>query len=197
MSVQKVGKKAETNSIGQFENRVKTQLQDLLDDEPIQSTKEAFAKWRELGPLSIDLVKKMAVEEVRYDRLVQQSEEDPGIFGQMIDGVCTGVGKETEQGIYEGQYLDNEWNGFGRRIISNGDYYLGFWKDGMRNGWGYYVYNTQVGKQRPGLNRAVAETDLVVEEGEWVDDEFKGKQRRVTLSDFLQNIATFKNAKIN
>ena len=52
---------------------------------------------------------------------------------------CTGLGRECEYGIYEGQYIDDEWTGFGRRIIANGDYFIGQWKEGMRNGWGRYV----------------------------------------------------------
>ena len=84
----------------------------------------------------------MSNEKFRDDLAVGQSEEDPGIIGQLVDGMCTGIGIEADQGIYEGEYLENEWNGFGRRIISNGDYYVGYWKDGMRHGWGYYVYNS-------------------------------------------------------
>ena len=41
----------------------------------------------------------------------------------------------------------DEWNGFGRRIIANGDFYIGFWKDGMKNGWGIYVYQNTGLKQ--------------------------------------------------
>lgn len=52
---------------------------------------------------------------------------------------CTGFGRECDFGIYEGQYLDDEWNGFGRRIIASGDYYIGMWRDGMKNGYGRYV----------------------------------------------------------
>lgn len=52
---------------------------------------------------------------------------------------CTGLGRECDFGIYEGQYYDDEWNGFGRRIIASGDYYIGMWKEGMKNGYGRYV----------------------------------------------------------
>jgi hypothetical protein len=88
---------------------------------------------------------------------------DPSVIGQLIfpnDGepCCNGLGRESDLGIYEGQYIEDEWNGYGRRIIANGDYYIGFWKDGMRNGHGKYVYNR----------------DHKVEEGEWLDDEFRG-----------------------
>ena len=76
---------------------------------------------------------------------------------------CTGLGRECEGGIYEGQYFQDEWNGYGRRIIANGDYYLGYWKDGMRNGWGRYVYKLKDSEQL-----------IEIEEGEWIDDEFKG-----------------------
>jgi hypothetical protein len=56
------------------------------------------------------------------------------------------LGRECDYGIYEGEYIDDEWNGFGRRIIANGDYYIGQWKEGMRNGWGRYVYNSKPNK---------------------------------------------------
>lgn len=75
----------------------------------------------------------------------EENPEDQSIIGQLEKGdddevQCTGLGREVDYGIYEGQYLMDEWNGFGRRIIANGDFFIGFWKDGMKNGWGIYVY---------------------------------------------------------
>lgn len=51
----------------------------------------------------------------------------------------TGVGKEINHIIYEGQFVDDVYNGFGRFIYSNGNYYIGNWIDGKRSGYGKLV----------------------------------------------------------
>ena len=124
--------------------------------------------------------------------------DDPSIIGQLVQNldiddpddpdpcVCTGLGREVDFGIYEGQYHEDEWNGFGRRIIANGDYYVGYWKEGMRNGWGRYVY-CNIHKKSSGVQNSNEQNLILIEEGEWVDDEFKGEAKKVTPQE-LQDI---------
>lgn len=58
----------------------------------------------------------------------------------------------------------------------------------MRNGYGRYVYNaaanasfaSMASQQMSGKGPAL----IVVEEGEWVDDEFKGEPREVSGTDY-------------
>ena len=143
----------------------------MFESDPEHASKEAHSKWKDLGPLDLEDVIKHGDEQlILQDVGFSRSPSDPSVVGQLQksddedgDMLCTGLGRETDAGIYEGQYLDDEWNGFGRRIISNGDYYIGFWKEGMRNGWGRYVYNKKTAKNL-----------IQVEEGEWLEDEFKG-----------------------
>ena len=56
-----------------------------------------------------------------------------------MNGKVTGVGKEINHIIYEGQFKDDIYNGFGRFIYSNGNYYIGNWLDGKRSGYGKLV----------------------------------------------------------
>jgi hypothetical protein len=53
----------------------------------------------------------------------------------------TGVGKKINDIVYEGLFVDDIFNGFGRFIYSNGDYYTGNWIDGKRSGYGKLVDN--------------------------------------------------------
>ena len=130
------------------------------------------------------------------------SKYDTGIHGQHVPNgpdtdhpdpeSCTGLGRECDYGIYEGQYVEDEWNGFGRRIIANGDYYIGMWKDGMRNGYGRYVYNAAgncsfVSGTSANPKPAV---QIVVEEGQWVEDEFKGEPREVDSDEYTALLQT-------
>ena len=64
-------------------------------------------------------------------------------------GRVTGVGKEINNIIYEGQLRDDVYHGFGRYIYSNGNYYIGNWVDGKRCGQGKLV--TTEGKIYEGI----------------------------------------------
>ena len=69
-----------------------------------------------------------------------QSHNNKYIIGQLgANGKVTGVGKEINHIIYEGQFKDDIYNGYGRFIYSNGNYYIGNWLDGKRSGWGRLV----------------------------------------------------------
>ena len=69
-----------------------------------------------------------------------QSKYNRYIIGQLApNGKVNGVGKEINHIIYEGMFKDDTYNGFGRFIYSNGDYYIGQWVDGKRQGHGKLV----------------------------------------------------------
>ena len=69
-----------------------------------------------------------------------QSKYNQYIIGQLgANGKVSGVGKEINHIIYEGQFKDDVYNGFGRFIYSNGNYYIGNWLDGKRSGQGKLV----------------------------------------------------------
>ena len=54
-------------------------------------------------------------------------------------GKVHGVGKEINNTIYEGQFVNEDYNGYGRLIYSNGIYYIGNWLNGQRSGYGKLV----------------------------------------------------------
>ena len=163
------------------------------------STAQAINKWRILGPITLQMVAEHS--EVPLDDSIPLTLSDygTGIVGQQTcppvgsnspdPMTCTGLGRECEFGIYEGQYVDDEWNGFGRRIIANGDFYLGEWRDGMRNGYGRYIYNAALNASFSLISNSQQPPEppkqLVVEEGEWFEDEFRGEPREITPEEFL------------
>ena len=68
----------------------------------------------------------------------------------------------------------------------------------MRNGFGYYVYNQSNQQRPPTLHSSLIvdpeSTHLrLVEEGEWVEDEFKGRARMVSVQEFIKEVASFKH----
>ena len=102
--------------------------------------KAAKDKWNELGPLRLDDI--VANSEVPIDQSMKfgQSKYNKFIIGQLGgNGKVTGVGKEINHIIYEGQFLNDVYNGFGRFIYSNGNYYIGNWEEGKRSGFGKLV----------------------------------------------------------
>ena len=55
-----------------------------------------------------------------------KSEYNKYIIGQVgSDGRVQGIGKEINHIIYEGQFVNDIYHGYGRYIYSNGNYYLG------------------------------------------------------------------------
>ena len=51
--------------------------------------------------------------------------------------------KNTNKIIYEGDLLDNICHGKGKYIFENGDYYIGQFKNGLRDGEGIQYYNNK------------------------------------------------------
>ena len=104
--------------------------------------KAAKDKWNELGPLRLEDIMRNSKEPIDQSRQFGQSHFNKYILGQLgSNGKVTGVGKEINHIIYEGQFKEDVYNGFGRFIYSNGNYYIGNWLDGKRSGYGKLVEN--------------------------------------------------------
>jgi hypothetical protein len=102
--------------------------------------KAAKDKWNELGPLRLEDIMRNSKEPIDQSRQFGQSHFNKYILGQLgVNGKVTGVGKEINHIIYEGQFNDDVYSGFGRFIYSNGNYYIGNWLDGKRSGYGKLV----------------------------------------------------------
>ncbi len=72
----------------------------------------------------------------------------------MKDNKRNGIGRwiSTKYGsIFEGQYLNDELNGFGRLFWNSGEYYIGEFKNNYRHGKGKYVYAS--GKIEDGISK--------------------------------------------
>lgn len=73
--------------------------------------------------------------------------DDIELDSTMSDG---GEGwKEYDNGIYHGRFLNFRRHGFGTYDYSNGDKYIGNWKDDVRDGHGKYIWSD--GSSREGL----------------------------------------------
>ena len=97
-------------------------------------------KWNELGPLKLEDIMANSEEEINKNIPFGKSKFNQYIIGQIgEDGKVQGVGKEINHIIYEGQFKNDQYHGYGRFIYSNGNYYLGNWIDGKRQGWGKLV----------------------------------------------------------
>ena len=58
------------------------------------------------------------------------------------DGKITGVGKEidkTKLMIYEGQFKQDVFHGYGRKLFDEGQYYIGNWNEGQMHGKGKLI----------------------------------------------------------
>ena len=102
--------------------------------------KAAKDKWNELGPLRLDDIVANSQISIDQSLVFGQSKYNKYIIGQLGgNGKVTGVGKEINHIIYEGQFVNDVYNGYGRFIYSNGNYYIGNWLDGKRSGYGKLV----------------------------------------------------------
>ena len=97
-------------------------------------------KWQELGPLSIEQVIWNTPVDMIFDPYEVSLEFKNQYFGSTTDvriigmfksgtGIAHGIASENigknPDRYYEGYFVDGRWNGFGRLIFANGDYYLG------------------------------------------------------------------------
>jgi hypothetical protein len=44
--------------------------------------------------------------------------------------------------VYEGSFVKGTLEGYGKLVHSNGDYYDGTWKNGLKHGYGVYDLNS-------------------------------------------------------
>lgn len=97
-------------------------------------------KWTELGPLRLEDIIANSKISIDQSLLFGQSKFNKFIIGQVgPDGRVQGVGKEINHIIFEGQFKDDVYHGYGRYIYQNGSYYTGGWIEGKRSGWGTLI----------------------------------------------------------
>jgi hypothetical protein len=102
----------------------------MVDGEANETVKR---KWAELGPLTLDEIIANSVTPVDQSLPFGTSKYNKFIMGQVgNDGRTQGLGKEFNNIIYEGQFKNDVYHGYGRFIYSNGNYYIGNWSNGKR-----------------------------------------------------------------
>lgn len=107
--------------------------------------------WNRLGPMTIvDIVNKTPVD-LLFDPYKEKLELKTVRFdGYRVEGlfkagtkVPHGIGKQmiydhTDR-LYEGMFIEGQWNGFGRLLWQDGQYYIGEFRYGYYHGYGKLV----------------------------------------------------------
>ena len=110
-------------------------INNILNELPSRCSKEAISKWKDVGPLNLEEL--VEGDKMKFDsNLKLQKKDYSGKFyhGQ-IDSNWNkaGVGRDIIGGsdIYEGQFRNNQPNGFGRKIFRDGKMLEGKWENGI------------------------------------------------------------------
>ena len=127
--------------------KLPVELVNYLLTEPANVKPEPLARWKDLGPMPL------------LDIMKNSSETNPIIFGDQADfgkaeksynfeicgqkeadGKLHGIGRANYKNIiYEGQFKNDKWCGYGRAIFQDGRYHIGFWENDRKNGPGKSV----------------------------------------------------------
>ena len=120
-----------------------------MNKEPMHVQGLSLQRWRELGPIDLNyFVEYTTSFEIDYNLDFIIKEFGNGVFkGQLDkDNVEQGIARlqfisgDCKNDIYEGFYRDGVFNGVGRYIWADGTYYQGEWKDGDKKGKGKDVF---------------------------------------------------------
>lgn len=115
-------------------------LVEVLSQKPTKAPQECRRVWEKIGSFKIrehlidGKIKLNPNNEVKKQALY-------GYHGQIDSNQkWSGVGRyEFTDYIYEGEYSEDNLNGFGRQILKTGEVYQGFWKDGAMCGEGELI----------------------------------------------------------
>ena len=126
----------------------------LHDEEQLAKCLE---KWKKLGVLFAEDIIRNAPPHCPVDYNLRVSENDTQSGYGQVDkhGRLQGLGRECLDFIYEGQFKDNVYHGWGRYICHEGVYW-GHFNEGLRHGRGKWVGD-----------------DGDTKEGNWVNGHFK------------------------
>ena len=137
----------------------------------------ATMRWRELGPISLTDLIKFNNKDIEYDndhigKSIKAFSFD--IYGQLNkNNEMNGIGRANYNDmIYEGQFRNNTWSGYGRCIHDDGRYHIGFFKDDRKSGPGISIRPMKSNDKEDKNNRK-----WVIEEGTWELDVLKDIKR--------------------
>lgn len=138
------------NVIPLQDNQESTQGFFDLPDYCPQAVVEVYAK---MGPFR--------TPNISRDDYPEPKEIETGVIyqGEWVDDRREGYGRQIwkDGSVYEGDWRDNKANGEGRLIHSSGDVYEGLWVDDKAEGQGMYLHQ-----------------DGASYRGEWLDDKQHG-----------------------
>lgn len=124
-------------------------LQELFNSEPVmfpEASTKALETWKTLEPITVEeILEKSNIDidlesdEFEYKRKNFDNGFAEGIFKKGSDsyGIVRAVTKYGE--IYEGFIQDGKLNSYSRAFFANGNYYIGMYKNNLREGQGKFV----------------------------------------------------------
>jgi len=90
-------------------------------------------RWKENGILYARDIIRNSREEIDYNMRIGENSSKQA-YGQVDkQGRMQGLGREANDFLYEGQFKDNIYHGWGRYISHLGTYW-GFYENGLRHG---------------------------------------------------------------
>ena len=112
-------------------------IQKLVDDKLLFTSKYMKFENQDSGEVSKTSSEDLnpVVRDKRYD-------DDYNTYhGQESGDNNDGIGRYYNwESLWEGQFKGEKLEGFGRRIMEDGAYHIGWYADGIRHGYGKYVY---------------------------------------------------------
>ena len=159
LGIHKGGNRQKTSNYGQFIGPVVESIKKNLkyDDKRLKIKKKVEIK---------------ADEFIVFERSV--SEEGECYIGEEINGQKTGKGTlyyKDGSIKYDGDFVNNEYEGKGKLIYENGEKYIGEWLNGKKNGKGIEYYKD----------------DSIKYDGDFVNDKYEGRGKYVYENDDYYN----------
>ena len=158
-------------------------LAKLKEERLVKLEEESLAKLEEesLAKLEDERLVKLQEERNSNNKRLAALEEQRSLKNKLNNSSSSISVKNYNNGVYEGEIMNNTENGFGKFTWSDGDVYEGDWKDGIRSGKGKYIWpngNVYEGDWKDGIQSGKGKftsSDGNVYEGDWKDGIRSGK----------------------
>ena len=122
---------------------------------------ENFGDFLKFIFIKLNQKKEEIIKEIKEGKRIEL--EDGGYYiGELTDEeIPNGKGQYIFKNgeIYEGNVIDDKFEGYGKYIYENGEYYIGQWKEDLRNGKGILYYKN----------------GSIKYEGDFLNDKFEGE----------------------
>ena len=140
---------------------------------------ENFGDFLKFIFIKLNQKKEEIIKEIKEGKRIEL--EDGGYYiGELTDEeIPNGKGQYIFKNgeIYEGNVIDDKFEGYGKYIYENGEYYIGQWKEDLRNGKGILYYKN----------------GSIKYEGDFLNDKFEGKGKYYDQDEQYYYEGQFKN----